>query len=167
MSHCLSLFGRQDFPVIQKSEPIQKVGGIGENRGSVKRERPCVRGVGGRLKAGRCARAPRPAGRDGLGQCGTTVQYAAPLYNMRHHCTICGTTVQYAPLMPPGVPPPCCICRAYSICQEASEEPRLGFACSQQLQVLCGVFFVVVIFTEQFVLTQDEGSKHISNSLLV
>ena len=125
MSHCFSLFGRQDFAVIQKSESIQKVGGTGENGGSVKRERPCVRGVGGRLKAGRCARAPRPAGRDGLGR------------PVRHHCTICGTTVQYAPLISPGIPPPCCICRAYRICKEASEAPRLGFAFSQPLQVLC------------------------------
>ena len=84
MSHCLSLIWKRRFCC--DSESIQKIGGIGENRGSVKRERPCVRGVGGRLKAGRCARAPRPAGRDGLGQCGTTVQYAAPLYNMHLSC---------------------------------------------------------------------------------
>ena len=72
MSHCLSLIWKRRF--CRDSDSIPKVGGLGENRGSVKRERPCVRGVGGRLKAGRCARAPRPAGRDGLGQCGTTVQ---------------------------------------------------------------------------------------------
>ena len=95
MSHCLSLIWKRRFCC--DSDSIPKVGGLGENRGSVKRERPCVRGVGGRLKAGRCARAPRPAGRDGLGQCGTTVQYAAPLYNRRHQCTIC---TSHAPRRP-------------------------------------------------------------------
>ena len=108
-------------------------------------KRPCVRGVGGRLKAGRCARAPRPAGRDGLGQCGTTVQYAAPLYDMRHHCTICGTSVQYAaPLYnmhlscPEASLHPAASTEPYRVCHQASEAPRLGFACSQPLQVSCG-----------------------------
>ena len=104
-------------------------------------KRPCVRGVGGRLKAGRGARAPRPAGRDGLGQCGTTVQYAAPLYsqyaaplnNMRHHCTICTSHAPRRPSILLHLQS-----NTVRVCQEASEAPRLGFACSQPLQVSCG-----------------------------
>ena len=162
MSHCLSLIWKRRFCC--DSESIQKIGGIGENRGSVKRERPCVRGVGGRLKAGRCARAPRPAGRDGLGQCGTTVQYAAPLYNRRHHCTICGTSVQYAaPVYNMHLS-----CPQASLHSAASAEHtefairplrRLDF----DLLVVsrCRLYYaeslVFVIFSGQFVLTQRWG----------